>query len=63
MDVKIALEERRIQSFRGPQREAADGAYEKLSRAFSGRAVPLIQEDEMLGATILLVPKAVRSLR
>jgi membrane-associated protease RseP (regulator of RpoE activity) len=58
MDVKIAMEERRIQSFRGPLREAADLAYEKLSRAFSGRAVPLIQEDEKLGANILLVPKA-----
>jgi hypothetical protein len=58
MDVKIAMEERRIQTFRGPLRKAADVAYEKLSRAFSGRAVPLIQEDEKLGANILLVPKA-----
>jgi len=59
MDVKIALEENRVQSFRGPLREAAEGAYKKLSQAFSDRAVPLIQEDDKLGANILLLPKAV----
>jgi membrane-associated protease RseP (regulator of RpoE activity) len=59
MDVKIALEENSVQSFRGPLREAAEGAYRKLSQAFSDRAVPLIQEDDKLGANILLLPKAV----
>jgi membrane-associated protease RseP (regulator of RpoE activity) len=58
MDVKIAIEENRVQTFRGPLREAAEGAYEKLSRTFSGRAVPLIQEDDRLGANIVLVPQA-----
>ena len=46
MDVKIALEVNSVQSFRGPLREAAEGAYRKLSQAFSDRAVPLIQEDD-----------------
>lgn len=61
MDVKIAVEENKVQTFRGPLREAADRAYEKLSRAFSDRAVPLIQEDDKLGANIVLVPKAVQA--
>jgi membrane-associated protease RseP (regulator of RpoE activity) len=57
MDVRIAIEERGVQMFRGPLRESAEAAYEKLRRVFSERALPLVQTDEQLGAKIILMPK------
>ena len=57
MDVRIAVEEKGIQMFRGPLRESAEVAYEKLRKALSGRILPLIQKDEELGAKIILMPK------
>ncbi|HZC35974.1 MAG TPA: site-2 protease family protein [Chthoniobacterales bacterium] len=57
MDVRIAIEEKGIQMFRGPLRESAEVAYEKLRKALSGRILPLIQKDEELGAKIILMPK------
>ena len=57
MDVRIAIEERGIQIFRGPLRESAEVAYEKLRQALSDRLLPLLQKDEELGAKIILMPK------
>ena len=57
MDVRIATEDRSgVRTFRGHLRESAAGAYDKLKHAFSIRATPMVQEDEELGASILLVP-------
>jgi hypothetical protein len=57
MDVRIAIEESGVQMFRGPLRESAEAAYEKLRRVFSDRVLPLVQTDEQLGAKIILMPK------
>ena len=57
MDVRIAVEERGVQMFRGPLRESAGAAYEKLRRVLSDRSMPLVQKDEQLGAKIILMPK------
>ena len=59
MDVRIATEQAGVQVFRGRLREAAATVYEKLKRAFPDRTVPLVQEDEELGAAILLVPRPI----
>ncbi len=59
MDVRVAVEELGVQIFRGRLLEPAQVAYEKLKRAFGAQTVPLIQEDDQLGAAILLMPKAV----
>ena len=50
MDVRVAVEERGVQMFRGPLRESAGAAYEKLRRVLSDRSMPLVQKDEQLGA-------------
>jgi membrane-associated protease RseP (regulator of RpoE activity) len=57
MDVRVAVEERGVQMFRGPLRESAGAAYEKLRRVLSDRTTPLVQKDEQLGAKIILMPK------
>jgi membrane-associated protease RseP (regulator of RpoE activity) len=60
MNVRIATEEPSgIRIFRGRLRESAAMAYEKVKRAFSDRSVPMVQEDEELGASIVLMPKPV----
>lgn len=59
MDVKVAAEESGVQIFRGRLLEPASIAYEKLKAAFANQAVPLIQEDQQLGATIMVMPKPV----
>ncbi len=56
MDVKIALQERGVQFFRGPLRDSATVAFEKLSQAIPKGFLPLVQEDEQLGARIVIVP-------
>lgn len=59
MDVKIATEEvSGAQLFRGRLREPAAGAYVSLTRVLGNRSTALLQEDEDLGASILLVPNA-----
>jgi membrane-associated protease RseP (regulator of RpoE activity) len=58
MDVKVALQESGVQLFRGPLRDSASVAFEKLSRALPPGFLPLVQEDEQLGARIVLVPKS-----
>lgn len=60
MTVRVATEEPSgVRVFRGRLRESATRSYEKLRSAFSDRTVPMMQEDEELGASILLVPKPV----
>jgi membrane-associated protease RseP (regulator of RpoE activity) len=58
MDVKIAIEENGVQLFRGPLRDAASVSFEKLNRTLPQGFVPLVQQDEQLGAKIVLIPKA-----
>jgi len=57
MDVKIAISENAVQLFRGPLRDSASVSFEKLNRALGKNFVPLVQEDEQLGAKIVLIPK------
>jgi membrane-associated protease RseP (regulator of RpoE activity) len=57
MDVRIAIKENGVQLFRGPLRESASASFEKLNRALPKGFVPLVQEDEQLGARIVLIPK------
>ena len=59
MDVRVATEEAGVQVFRGRLRESAAAAYEKLKNTLSPRTVPLVQEDEQLGAAVILMPKPV----
>ena len=62
MNVKIATEEPSgAQLFRGRLREPAASAYASLTRVLGNRATALFQEDEDLGASILLVPKPATS--
>jgi membrane-associated protease RseP (regulator of RpoE activity) len=58
MDVKIAIEENGVQLFRGPLRDVASVSFEKLNRTLPKGFVPLVQQDEQLGAKIVLIPKA-----
>lgn len=62
MDVEHAMEEDGIFIFRGRLRGSASTAYEKLKSAFSDMNVPLVQEDEELGAAITLIPKPEESI-
>ena len=57
MDVRIAIKENGVQVFRGPLRDSASVSFEKLNRALPKGFVPLVQEDEQLGAKIVLIPK------
>jgi Zn-dependent protease len=57
MDVRIAIKENGVQLFRGPLRDSASASFEKLNRALPKGFVPLVQEDEQLGAKIVLIPK------
>src|SRR5437762_5305562 len=56
MDVESATDSGGIRVFRGRLRESSSAAYERLKRAFAGRAVPMLQPDPTAGATIALVP-------
>jgi membrane-associated protease RseP (regulator of RpoE activity) len=53
MDVRIAIKENGVQLFRGPLRDSASASFEKLSRALPRGFLPLVQEDEQLGARIV----------
>jgi membrane-associated protease RseP (regulator of RpoE activity) len=59
MDVRIAIKENGVQLFRGPLRESASVSFEKLNRGLPKGFVPLVQEDDQLGAKIVLIPKPV----
>lgn len=56
MQVDSASESEGVQVFRGRLRESAAAAYERLKWAFSGRKVPVMQEDRQAGAAIVLLP-------
>lgn len=57
MDVRIAIKENGVQLFRGPLRDSASVSFEKLVLALPKDVVPLVQEDDQLGAKIVLIPK------
>jgi membrane-associated protease RseP (regulator of RpoE activity) len=57
MDVRVALEEAGVVVFRGPLREPADQAFARIKREVADRAVPFLQEDEELGARLVLMPR------
>jgi membrane-associated protease RseP (regulator of RpoE activity) len=57
MDVRIAIKENGVQLFRGPLRDSASVSFEKLTRALPKGFLALVQEDDQLGAKIVLIPK------
>jgi membrane-associated protease RseP (regulator of RpoE activity) len=59
MNVRVATEENGIRTFRGSLREPAVAAYEELRGSLPRTVVPLLQEDEQMGAAIILMPKRV----
>lgn len=59
MDVRLATEKHGISMFRGPLLEPAEQALKDLRTEFEGRIVPLIQEDDELGNSIILMPQVV----
>jgi len=63
MTVRMATEEEGVQVFRGRLRQSAALAFERLKAAFAPRRLPLLQEDEKLGAAIFLIPKPVEEER
>ncbi|MBV9298783.1 MAG: site-2 protease family protein [Verrucomicrobia bacterium] len=58
MDVKIAIKENGLQVFRGPLRDSPSASFEKLNRALPKGLVPLVREDEQLGAKIVLITRS-----
>lgn len=61
MNVQSAIEDGGVEIFRGPLRESAESAFEKLKQTFAHAFVPLVQEDKRMGAAIFLVPKPVEA--
>jgi membrane-associated protease RseP (regulator of RpoE activity) len=59
MEVGLATEQAGVRVFRGPLKEPAATAYDRLKTALPQDTVPLLQEDEQLGSAIVLVPRAV----
>ncbi len=59
MDVQAATEQNGILTFRGPLKERADLAYEELKRQAGEQRVPFLQNDEQLGAAVVLIPRSV----
>ena len=59
MDVRLATENQGVRVFRGPLLEPAEQALDDLQREFEGQSVPLIQEDDELGNSIILMPQVV----
>ncbi|MGA2500956.1 MAG: site-2 protease family protein, partial [Tepidisphaeraceae bacterium] len=60
MDVQTAAEYDGVRVFRGPLKVSAGKVYERLKQDAGSEAVPILQEDEGLGATVLLVPQSTR---
>ena len=56
MDVHVATEHGGIQAFQGPLKLPASEAFETLSRTMEPGSIPLIQEDEKHGESIILLP-------
>lgn len=59
MDVRLATEDHGVLWFRGPLRQPADEVFAQLKRQTAGQAVPLVQEDQQLGASVVLLPQPV----
>lgn len=57
MDVRVAMEAQGIQTYRGPLHEGADEAFRKLDQGVHGHVLPMLGEDEELGAAVTLVPR------
>jgi membrane-associated protease RseP (regulator of RpoE activity) len=62
MDVRLATENQGVSDFRGPLLEPAEEALADLQREFEGESVPLIQEDDELGNSIILMPQVVEQV-
>lgn len=56
MDVHVATEQDGIQAFQGPLKLPASAAFETLSRTLKPGSIPLIQEDQRHGESIVLLP-------
>ncbi|MBA4146566.1 MAG: site-2 protease family protein [Verrucomicrobia bacterium] len=59
MEVCVATHEDGIRIFRGPLRESPEQAFEKLKAAFPEDIVPLLQQDERLDTSIILMDKPI----
>ena len=57
MDVRTAQQLDGVAIFRGPLKEPPDRAFERLKGSVGDRALPFLQEDEALGAAVVLVPR------
>ena len=62
MDVALGTEQGNVRVFRGRLRIPPDESFTRLKNAFSPQAVPLLQEDESFGASIVLMPRAVEKV-
>ena len=56
MDVHVATEHGGVRAFQGPLKLPASEAFENLSRTLEPGSIPLIQEDERHGQSIILIP-------
>jgi len=59
MNVALATEQASMRIYRGRIRQAPEEVFQKLKTAFTPQAVPLLQEDDQFGASIVLMPRAV----
>ena len=59
MHVRIATEHACSRIFRGRLRQPAETAYERLKESLGEATVPLVQQDDELGAAIVLMPSSV----
>ena len=60
MKVQVATEEPTgVRIFRGRLRESASAAFERLKRNLGRETVPMLQEDDQLEASIVLMPRPV----
>lgn len=57
MDVRIATVSGQVQHFRGPLLTDPDTAFKRLKEELSSRTVPMLQQDDELGAHIILIPQ------
>jgi membrane-associated protease RseP (regulator of RpoE activity)/cbb3-type cytochrome oxidase subunit 3 len=60
MDVHVATQRDGIQAFQGKLRIPASAAFESLTKTLGAGKTPLIQEDEVHGQSIILIPGGVR---
>jgi membrane-associated protease RseP (regulator of RpoE activity) len=60
MEVRHAAEgEAGVRTFLGPLRDSPAAAYERLKAASPAGTVPMLQEDELYGAAVVLLPRPV----